>query len=100
VFFHRRQRYLLVDLKVGRFSYGGAGWMHFYRNYAREHWMKPGENSPVPDVSAGVNRRETTALLPVIDCVDGLVGSWSIGHAPRCRTRKYHDGCGDRDGGK
>jgi predicted nuclease of restriction endonuclease-like (RecB) superfamily len=48
VFFHRRLRSLLiVDLKVGRFSYADAGQMHLYLNYAREHWMKPGENPPV-----------------------------------------------------
>lgn len=48
LFFHRRLRCLLVvDLKVGRFSYADAGQMHMYLNYAREHWMKPGENPPV-----------------------------------------------------
>ena len=48
VFFHRRLRgIVIVDLKVGRFSYADAGQMHLYLNYAREHWMKPGENPPV-----------------------------------------------------
>lgn len=48
LFFHRQLRCLLViDLKVGRFSYADAGQMHLYLNYAREHWMKPGENPPV-----------------------------------------------------
>lgn len=48
LFFHRRLRCLLVvDLKVGRFSYADAGQMHMYLNYAREHWTKPGENPPV-----------------------------------------------------
>jgi predicted nuclease of restriction endonuclease-like (RecB) superfamily len=48
VFFHRRLRCLLIaDLKVGKFSYVDAGQMHLYLNYAREHWMKPGENPPV-----------------------------------------------------
>ncbi len=37
----------LVDLKVGKFSYADAGQMHLYLNYARENWMKPGENPPV-----------------------------------------------------
>jgi hypothetical protein len=32
---------------VGRFSYADAGQMHLYLNYAREHWMKEGENPPV-----------------------------------------------------
>jgi predicted nuclease of restriction endonuclease-like (RecB) superfamily len=48
VFFHRRLRCLVIaDLKVGKFSYADAGQMHLYLNYAREHWMKPGENPPV-----------------------------------------------------
>jgi predicted nuclease of restriction endonuclease-like (RecB) superfamily len=48
LFFHRRLKCLvIIDLKVGRFSYADAGQMHLYLNYAREHWMKPGENPPV-----------------------------------------------------
>jgi predicted nuclease of restriction endonuclease-like (RecB) superfamily len=48
LFFHRRLHCLLIiDLKVGKFSYADAGQMHLYLNYAREHWMKPGENPPV-----------------------------------------------------
>lgn len=48
LFFHRRLRCLVViDLKVGRFSYADAGQMHLYLNYAREHWTKEGENPPV-----------------------------------------------------
>lgn len=48
LFFHRGLKCLLViDLKVGKFSYADAGQMHLYLNYAREHWMKSGENPPV-----------------------------------------------------
>lgn len=48
LFFHRHLKCLLViDLKVGKFSYADAGQMHMYLNYAREHWTKPGENPPV-----------------------------------------------------
>jgi hypothetical protein len=47
VFFHRRLRCLVIDLKVGKFSYADAGQMHLYLNYASEHWVKPGENPPV-----------------------------------------------------
>lgn len=48
MFFHRRLRGLVIaDLKVGKFSYADAGQMHLYLNYARENWMKPGENPPV-----------------------------------------------------
>lgn len=46
--FHRRLRSLIiVELKTGKFSYADAGQMHMYVNYARQHWMKPGENPPV-----------------------------------------------------
>lgn len=48
LFFHRRLKSLLIiDLKIGKFSYADAGQMHLYLNYARAHWMKPGENPPV-----------------------------------------------------
>lgn len=48
LFFHRRLHCLVViDLKVGKFSYADAGQMHLYLNYVREHWMKEGENPPV-----------------------------------------------------
>jgi predicted nuclease of restriction endonuclease-like (RecB) superfamily len=48
IFFHRRLHGLvIIDLKVGKFSYADAGQMHLYLNYAREHCMKPGENPPV-----------------------------------------------------
>jgi hypothetical protein len=48
VFFHRRLKSLLVvDLKIDKFSYADPGQMHMYLNYARGHWMKPGENPPV-----------------------------------------------------
>jgi hypothetical protein len=48
LFFHRRLRCLIViDLKVGKFTHADAGQMHLYLNYAREHWMQPGENPPV-----------------------------------------------------
>lgn len=48
IFFHRHLRCLvIIDLKVGKFSYSDAGQMHLYLNYARENWMKTGENPPV-----------------------------------------------------
>ena len=48
LFFHRRLRCLvLIDLKIGRFTHADAGQMHFYLNYAREHWGNEGENPPV-----------------------------------------------------
>ncbi len=48
LFFHRRLRCLVViDLKIGKFTHADAGQMHMYLNYAREHWMREGENPPV-----------------------------------------------------
>ncbi len=48
LFFHRRLRCLvIIDLKIGAFTHADAGQMHFYLNYAREHWAREGENPPV-----------------------------------------------------
>jgi hypothetical protein len=48
MFFHRRLRCLvIIDLKVGKFSHADAGQMHMYLNYARKHWVRPGESPPV-----------------------------------------------------
>ena len=48
LFYHRLLRCLiLIDLKIGRFTHADAGQMHLYLNYAREHWLHPGENPPV-----------------------------------------------------
>lgn len=48
LFFHRRLRCLvIVELKLGDFSYADAGQMHLYLNYARENWMYADENPPV-----------------------------------------------------
>ena len=48
LFYHRSLRCLVViDLKIGAFSHADAGQMHLYLNYAREHWVREGENPPV-----------------------------------------------------
>lgn len=48
LFFHRRLRCLvIIDLKLGEFTYADAGQMHMYLNYARENWSYPDENPPV-----------------------------------------------------
>ena len=48
LFYHRSLRCLVViDLKIGTFTHADAGQMHFYLNYAREHWVRDGENPPV-----------------------------------------------------
>jgi hypothetical protein len=48
VFFHRRLRCLVViDLKIGEFTHADAGQMNLYLNYAKEHWVRDGENPPV-----------------------------------------------------
>jgi hypothetical protein len=41
LFFRRRLRRVLIDLKLGRFSHADAGQMNLYLNYAREHWTDP-----------------------------------------------------------
>lgn len=46
--FHRVLRCLVViDLKRGEFSHEDAGQMNLYLNYAREHFMMPGEADPI-----------------------------------------------------
>ena len=48
LFFHRLLRCLVViDLKIGSFTHAAAGQMNFYLNYARENWVREGENPPV-----------------------------------------------------
>jgi predicted nuclease of restriction endonuclease-like (RecB) superfamily len=48
LFFHRRLRCLVVvDLRLDELTAADAGQMHLYLNYAREHWVVPGENPPV-----------------------------------------------------
>ena len=48
LFFHRGLRCLVViDLKIGGLTHADAGQMHLYLNYAREHWVREGENPPV-----------------------------------------------------
>ena len=48
LFFHRGLRcFVVIDLKIGGFTYADAGQMHLYLNYAKEHWVREGENPPV-----------------------------------------------------
>jgi len=48
LFFHRRLRCLvIIDVKTGAFTHADAGQMHLSCNYAKSHWMHPGENPPV-----------------------------------------------------
>ncbi|WP_244818146.1 YhcG family protein [Caballeronia sp. Lep1P3] len=48
LFFHRRLRCLvIIDLKLTELNHADVGQMHMYCNYAKEHWMVPGENPPV-----------------------------------------------------
>ena len=35
------------DLKIGELVHADIGQMNLYTNFAREHWMEPGENPPV-----------------------------------------------------
>ncbi len=48
VFYHRELKcIMIIDLKLGRFTHGDIGQVHLYLNYAKEHWVKEGENPPV-----------------------------------------------------
>ena len=48
IFYHRVLKCLIIiDLKIGEFSYADAGQMNMYLNYAEEHWTKEGENPPI-----------------------------------------------------
>jgi predicted nuclease of restriction endonuclease-like (RecB) superfamily len=48
LFFHRGLRCLVIfDLKLGRFTHADTGQMQVYLNYAREHWVRPGESPPI-----------------------------------------------------
>ena len=48
LFFHRGLRSLVViDIKIGSFTHADAGQMHFYLNYARDNWVREGENPPI-----------------------------------------------------
>ncbi|MCI0747345.1 MAG: PDDEXK nuclease domain-containing protein [Verrucomicrobia subdivision 3 bacterium] len=48
LFFHRRLRCLvIIDLKIGGLVHADIGQMNLYCNFAREHWMQPGEHPPV-----------------------------------------------------
>lgn len=48
VFFHRRLRCLLIiELKLGELAHADIGQVNVYTNFAKEHWMQPGENPPV-----------------------------------------------------
>jgi hypothetical protein len=35
------------DLKIAELAHTDIGQMNLYCNFAREHWMQPGENPPV-----------------------------------------------------
>ena len=79
LFFHRRLRCLLiVDLKVGKFSYADAGQMNMYLSYAKEHWTLPGENPPVglilcADKGAGEARYALSGLANTV-----LAGEYKV----------------------
>jgi predicted nuclease of restriction endonuclease-like (RecB) superfamily len=61
LFFHRKLRCLVViDLKLGRFTHANAGQMHLYLNYAKEHWVHEGGESPV-GVMLGAQKDEAVA---------------------------------------
>lgn len=84
LFYHRHLKCLIViDIKADRFNHADAGQMHLYLNFAREHWMKPGENPPWDSFSALARapRRHTTPSK------DFRTRSSQPNTAPFCRMR-------------
>ena len=37
----------MIDIKIESFTHADAGQMHFYLNYARDNWVRDGENPPI-----------------------------------------------------
>src|SRR5438552_5950398 len=84
LFFHRRLRCLVViDLKVGKFTHADAGQMHLYLNYAREHWIQPGENPPVGLILCS-EKNDAVAATPLRDFP---AKCWPANTASPCQTR-------------
>ncbi|GHU32260.1 hypothetical protein AGMMS50256_22060 [Betaproteobacteria bacterium] len=66
LFFHRRLRCLvIIDLKLNELSHADVGQMNMYCNYAREHWVLPGENPPVGLILC--TRRNTAVARYALD---------------------------------
>src|SRR5262249_28319673 len=64
LFFHRKLRCLVgIDLKRGKFTHAHAGQMHMYLKYAREHWMREGEN-PLVGLILCSQKDESDRALP------------------------------------
>ena len=71
LFYHRGLRCLVViDLKIGAFTHADAGQMHLYLNYAREHWVREGENPPVGRILCSEKDEALAA------CPRNTVGEW------------------------
>lgn len=78
LFFHRRLRSLIiVDLKIGELAHADIGQMNLYCNFAREHWMQPGENPPV-------------GLILCADKHDALARYAMEGLPTKMLVREYH----------
>lgn len=87
LFFHRRLRCLLIiDLKVGKFSYTDAGQMHLYLNYAREHWTRPGENPPVGLILFARRRALLKRTMRLRVCPTRF---WQPSTRPYCQMKSY-----------
>jgi predicted nuclease of restriction endonuclease-like (RecB) superfamily len=78
LFFHRGLRSLIiVDLKIGELAHADIGQMNLYCNFAREHWMQPGENPPV-------------GLILCADKHDALARYAMEGLPTKMLVREYH----------
>lgn len=64
---------MVIDLKVGRFSYADAGQIHLYLNYACEHWTKPSETGEnrIRSLSFRSSLNWRASRKVALDCVFG-----------------------------
>lgn len=86
VFFHRTLRCLVViDLKLGKLTHADVGQMHLYLNYAREHWVRPGENPPVGLILCA-DKREAVARYALEGLPNKILASEYLTALPREET--------------
>ncbi|MCD6579328.1 DUF1016 family protein [bacterium] len=75
IFFHRKLKCLvIIDLKIGKFSYSDAGQMHMYLNYAKENWMNNDENPPVGLILCA-EKNETLAKYSLKDLPNKVIAA-------------------------
>jgi len=75
VFYHRQlPSLILIDLKIGKFTHADAEQMHFYLNYAREHWTHEEEN-PTVGLILCAEKDHTVAKYALYDLPNKVLAS-------------------------